>query len=302
MARRFLENGLEGNIYAKSNLKTADHNESPSPSGLVAPGGFPICVGSLPRERPVLSSAIYHPSLRQLPCSHDWQPALPLPANQDICRDLFYTLGTNYTSATNTPYVPQASNDSSATGPDASGISGLESFDVYAQLSFEPRRDFVNGSAPSDEGWHTEDASLGEPGKPYFIANNYGPKYLNSKHGAYQIIQPLVTNSQAQDTNFTLSTIILSRQRTSSSAPTWSTAGATAFEVLEGSVQIQIGDYPVAQLEMGDVAFVPATVSYSYWTEGSYAKVLSVNAGQDGLNQQLIAEGKDWGYPTFPRY
>ncbi|KAB8226835.1 hypothetical protein ETB97_003904 [Aspergillus alliaceus] len=216
--------------------------------------------------------------------------------------DLFYALGQNYTSATKTPYVPQATNDSSATGPDDSGISGLKSFDVYAELDFEPRRDLVNGSAPSDEGWHTESASLGEPGRPYFIANNYGPKYLNSKHGAYQIVQPLVTNAQAQDTNFTMATLILSRQRASSSAPTWTATGATAFEVLEGSIQVQIGDYPATWLEMGDVAFVPATVEYRYWTEGSYAKVLSVNAGRDGLNEQLISEGKEWGYPTFPRY
>lgn len=198
--------------------------------------------------------------------------------------------------------MPQATNDSSATGPDDSGISGLESFDVYAELDFEPRRDLVNGSAPSDEGWHTEFASLGEPGRPYFIANNYGPKYLNSKHGAYQIVQPLVTNAQAQDTNFTMATLILSRQRASSSAPTWTATGATAFEVLEGSIQVQIGDYPATWLEMGDVVFVPATVEYRYWTEGSYAKVLSVNAGRDGLNEQLIGEGKEWGYPTFPRY
>ncbi|KAE8147332.1 RmlC-like cupin domain-containing protein [Aspergillus avenaceus] len=216
--------------------------------------------------------------------------------------DLFYSLGTNYTSATNTPYVPQATNDSSASGPDPDGISGLESFDVYAQLSFEPRRDIANGSAPSDKGWHTDSASLGKPGKPYFIANNYGPKYLNSKHGAYQIVQPLVTSSQAQDTNFTLSTVIMSRQRASSSAPTWTAAGAIAFEVLEGSVQIQIGNYPAARLEMGDVAFVPPSVSYRYWTEGSYAKFLSVNAGRDGLDQRLIQAGKDWAYPTFPRY
>lgn len=47
-------------------------------------------------------------------------------------RDLFYTLGQNYTSSTNTPYTTAASNDSSATGPNGNVISSLQRFDVYA--------------------------------------------------------------------------------------------------------------------------------------------------------------------------
>ncbi|KAL5356166.1 RmlC-like cupin domain-containing protein [Aspergillus floccosus] len=217
--------------------------------------------------------------------------------------DLFYALGKNYTSGTNTAYVPQAVNDSSTAGPGASEISSLERFDVYAQLDFEPRRDFINGSAPADADWHsvgTKATSLGQPGEPYFIASNYGPKYLNSEHGAYQIVQPLVTPSQAQDTNFTLSTIIMSRQK--GTAPTWSGNGACAFEVIEGSVVIQIGAYPAARLEMGDVAFIPRLESYQYWTEASYAKVLYVSSGKEGADQQLLAGGKGWNYPTFPKY
>ncbi|KAL4891448.1 RmlC-like cupin domain-containing protein, partial [Aspergillus ambiguus] len=217
--------------------------------------------------------------------------------------DLFYALGKNYTSVTNTPYVPQAVNDSAAAGPSSGGISGLQRFDVYAQLDFEPRRDFVNGSAPADADWHSIDSTtttLGQPGEPYFIANNYGPKYLNSQQGSYQIVQPLVTSTQAQDTNYTLSTIIMSRQK--ATAPSWIGNGACAFEVLEGSVLIKIGSYPVARLEAGDVAFVPRMVSYQYWTEASYAKVLYVSSGKEGVDQRLIADGQDWGYPTFPKY
>ncbi|PLB44973.1 quercetin 2,3-dioxygenase [Aspergillus steynii IBT 23096] len=213
--------------------------------------------------------------------------------------DLFYALGQNFSSATNTPYIPQASNTS---GQDSNAVSGLESFDVYAQLDFQPRRDFANGSAPSDEGWHSESDSLGQSGKPYFVANNYGPKYLNSEHGAYQIVQPLVTNSQSQDTNFTMSTLIVSRQRAAAKAPTWNAAGAAAFEVLEGSLMIQIGDYPEARLEMGDVAFIPKHVPYRYWNQGAYAKALYVSSGREGADQRLIRGGKSWAYPTFPRY
>lgn len=218
-------------------------------------------------------------------------------------RDLFYALGTNYTSGTETPYVPGSGNSSSssATGPDSSTISGLQQYDVYAQLDFTPRRDIVNGTAPSDSGWHTESDTLGAAGKPYFIANNYGPKYLNSQYGAYQIVQPLVTAMQAQDTNYTLSTIIMSRQPSNATAPTW-TAGPAAFEVLEGSVQVQIGEYETARVEMGDVVFVPKGVTYRYWNEGAQAKVLYVSSGADGVDSQLIKGGRTWADPVWPKY
>ncbi|KAL4919256.1 RmlC-like cupin domain-containing protein [Aspergillus aurantiobrunneus] len=215
--------------------------------------------------------------------------------------DLFYFLGTNHSSSTNTPYVPKPSNDSSSAGGSSEIISTLQRFDVYAQLDFKPRRDFANGSAPASANWHSIDStetSLGKPGEPYFVANNYGPKYLNARHGAYQIVQPLVTNTQSQDTNFTMSTIILSRQE--GAAPVLNGSGASAFEVLEGSLLVKIGKYPVARLETGDVAFVPPRVSFQYWSEASYAKVLYVGSGKDGVDTRLIAEGKDWGYPTFP--
>ncbi|RDW83642.1 cupin domain-containing protein [Aspergillus mulundensis] len=214
--------------------------------------------------------------------------------------DLFYTLGTNFSSATNTPYVPAASNSSSS--PPAEVIASLQKFDVYAQLDFEPTRDLVNGSSSTESSWHAIDSTvtpLGEPAQPYFIANNYGPKYLNSRHGAYQIVQPLVTNAQSQDTNYTLSTIIMSRLH-AGSADSWKGDGACAFEVLDGSVMIQIGKYPVARLESGDVAFVPKGTEYRYWSERSYAKVLYVSSGEGGLDRRLIEGGKSWAYPTFP--
>ncbi|KAJ5295038.1 hypothetical protein N7508_009859 [Penicillium antarcticum] len=213
--------------------------------------------------------------------------------------DLFYALGTNYTSGTDTPYVPAHSNSSSS--PDSSVISSLQRFDVYAKLDFEPRRDFVNGTAPIDNSeWHTGDNSLGTPAQPYFIANNYGPKYLNSKFG-YQVIQPLVTPAQAQDTNYTLSTISLSRQ-TKDNAPTYTLPGAAAFEVLEGVLMIKIGDYPVATLFMGDVAFIPVGVSFTYYSQVAFTKVLHVSSGSNGVDSQLIQSGKSWNYPTFPQY
>lgn len=220
------------------------------------------------------------------------------------CRDLFYTLGQNYSTGTNTPYTPAASNDSAATGPDSSIISKLQSLDVYAQLDFEPRRDFTNGSAPASS-WHEKSNALATtPGDPYFVANNYGPKYLNRQHGTYQVVQPLCTPTQTQDVNFTLSTILINRPRKgqTTTVPTWEGPGAAAFEVLEGSLQIQIADYPVATLSMGDVAFIPAQTTYRYWTEGAVTKVLYVSSGRDGVDQRLIRSGEQWDYVAFPRH
>lgn len=195
--------------------------------------------------------------------------------------------------------MPQASNGSSS--PSASVISTLQKYDVYAQLSFEPRRDLVNGTAPVDDSeWHTGANQLGTPGEPYFIANGYGPKYLNSKYG-YQIVQPLVTPKQSQDTNYTLSTMILSRT-TKTSPPEWTLSGAAAFEVLEGVLSIKIGDYPEATLYNGDVAFIPSNTAFTYYTSVAFTNVLYVSSGSKGVDTQLISGGKSWDYTTFPKY
>lgn len=57
---------------------------------------------------------------------------------------------------------------------------------------------------------------------------------------------------------------------------------------------------PVARLEMGDIPFIPRGVEYQYWTQGSYAKVLYVSSGTEGMDTRLLAGGRDWGFPTFP--
>ncbi|OKP03397.1 Quercetin 2,3-dioxygenase [Penicillium subrubescens] len=200
--------------------------------------------------------------------------------------DLFYALGTNYTSGTDTPYVPQSTNSSPTTGPGASTISALQKYDIYAELDFKPRRDLVNGTAPiGDSEWHTGAHKLGTPGQPYLIANSYGPMYLNSQHG-YQIVQPLVSPKQAQDKNYTLLTLTISWQ-TKSNPRRWVLAGAAAFEVLEGVLSIKIGDLSRYAIEHGEVAFT---------------KFLYVSSGTKGVDQQLIRSGKSWNFVTFPKY
>ncbi|KAF8859847.1 hypothetical protein BDZ45DRAFT_741940 [Acephala macrosclerotiorum] len=66
--------------------------------------------------------------------------------------DLFYALSSgNYTASTLTPYDPSANASlDSAAGSSAGLIATLEGFDVYSQSTYSPRRDAINGTAPSN--------------------------------------------------------------------------------------------------------------------------------------------------------
>ncbi|KAE9367091.1 RmlC-like cupin, partial [Stipitochalara longipes BDJ] len=210
--------------------------------------------------------------------------------------DLFYALSSaNYSSSTLSPYNPSA-NDSSSSPP-ASVISSLQSFDVYAQLQYNPRRDAVNGTAPANTTWHNGANALATDAyTPYFVANDYGPKYLNSAtQSFYQVIQPLVTPTQSAG-NFTMSTITIAKGSTNS---TTSHPGHTAFEILEGQLMVRM-EGEVLSLLQGDVVFIPGNTTYGYWSEVAYTKFLHVGAGAKGLDTALIAEGEDWDSPVWP--
>ena len=196
-------------------------------------------------------------------------------------------------------YVPQFDNSTSAAGPDAATISVLENFDVYAKLDFQPRTDTVNGSAPANSGWHTEPNALGPASEPYFIANGWGPKYLNSRYG-YQIIAPLAGSEQTQDLNFTMSTISISSLPDGSVAPTWNLTGATGLQILEGELTVRMGAHAPVTLSSGDVSFIPPYTPFSYWSESFLTQVLSMNGGDNGLDQRLIQGGESYNFVTFP--
>lgn len=213
-------------------------------------------------------------------------------------RDLFLTIGKNLTTSTYTPYVPQVDNGTSSGIPDAAAMSSLVRFDVYAQPNFTPRADVVDGTAPPS-GWHTSANKLGAPGEPYFVANGWGPKYINKDTG-YQIVAPLVTPTQSQDTNFTLSTISMSATPSNVTVPRWTFPGAAAFQVLEGKLVIQIGEHHPYELITGDVAFVPGGVPLRYWSESYFTKVYFISSGHEGLDQKLIESGEAYEFVTFP--
>ncbi|KAF2468606.1 RmlC-like cupin [Lindgomyces ingoldianus] len=214
-------------------------------------------------------------------------------------KELFFFLAdSNYTASTQTPYAPVAatSNGSGSAGPPPEVLQQLQQFDVYAELDFNPRRDLVNGSAPAGIGWHEKmDIIPAMAGRSYFVAKDHGPKFLNRDTG-YQIVQPLVTPTTGEG-RFTQGTITMSLHPSNGSLLMHTLASHTAFEVLEGALWISISDEN-ATLITGDVALVPGNVTFAYWSEVAFTKVMYVSAGIEGI--VLLGSAEQWGWPVFP--
>lgn len=239
--------------------------------------------------------------------------------------DLFFALADgNFTPSTFAPYkLTEADNfNATSSSPPDSVISQLEAFDVFAQLAYAPTTNIVNGSFSSTgapTGWH-EGQHVDELGAdettPYFVAKDYGVKFLNSEAGFFQIVQPLVTQTQSAG-NFSTATIIISEKLSNESAmsvvgngtasPTGASAsgstaltGHCAFEVLEGLFTFEMSGETLL-MATGDVVFVPAGTAFQYYSQVPFTKVLYISQGADGLDARLIANGQSgWEFPTWP--
>ncbi|ESZ96362.1 hypothetical protein SBOR_3245 [Sclerotinia borealis F-4128] len=216
--------------------------------------------------------------------------------------ELFYALAdSNWTSAssgTQPPYDPLIVVNGSSSPP-ASVLNALESFDVYAQFDFVPRRDAVNGTAPTNTTWHTGTNKLGAQGSPYYVAKDFGPKYINDAAG-YQIIQPFVTPVQSGG-DFSLSTITLDRKLSNITIPTSQFTGHAAFEIIEGMVTVELQGETLSLIQ-GDVVFIPGNTTYKYYSTVNFSKFLFIGAGAEAMDTQLIANGASWSSPVWPTY
>lgn len=214
--------------------------------------------------------------------------------------NLFYFLANeNVTYETKTPYTPADVSDAAGSGSSSEIITKLQSFDVYGRLDFTPPTDLINGSRPVGSIWH--DAVNNIPtsaGSPYFVASNWGPKYLNNDTGAYQIVQPFVTPTTG-GRNFTQGTITLSRQFPNATLTQWQLVDHVAINVLEGAVSLTITDEIVTLLG-GDVAFVPGGTPFKYESKTAFTKFMYVSAGAEGLDQQLLGNAVNWSWPVYP--
>lgn len=216
--------------------------------------------------------------------------------------DLFYFLGSdNITSPTKSPYVPNS--NVSTPGGDGDVITALVRFDVHAKLAYSPPMAFdANGTTDASQSWHNGANELAaDENTPFFVAKDYGPKYLSgdAKTG-YAVIQPFITSKQSAG-NFTEGTITLSEPEEEASPKSWSLPGHTALETVDGVVGVQVEGFADAvSLAIGDVVFIPAGTSFSFWGEAAFSKVLYVGQGKDTLDSRLIAEAKSWNSPVWP--
>jgi quercetin dioxygenase-like cupin family protein len=204
-----------------------------------------------------------------------------------------------YESAIGSEFVPAASVE---TGLDASLISALEYFDVYAQTDYVPRRDFVNGSAGGDSNWHNGSNTLAaDETTPNFIAKNYGPRYLNADDGVYRVISPLATGNQTTD-NFTMGTVTMSLLMSNQTATKVSFNQPVAFQLEEGALVVEVDGYDAVTLIQGDVVFVPAATEFVYYAVTGFTKFMYVSGGGDGFDYQLLQRAVSWDYATYPVY
>lgn len=215
--------------------------------------------------------------------------------------DLFYFIASaNVSSNTHSPYIPNS--NATTPGGDESTINSLERFDVHAKLDYSPPMHFDNnGTTDSHIAWHN---GANEPAEnsstPFFIAKDFGPKYLAvSANASYTIIQPFITAAQSNG-NFTEGTLTLS-QGSNVTASLWNLPGHTALEVIDGAVGVWVEGYAEsAALSIGDVVFVPSHTAFSFWAGAAFAKVLYVGQGNDTLDSRLVAQARPWNAAVWP--
>ncbi|KAA8651103.1 hypothetical protein EYZ11_005310 [Aspergillus tanneri] len=217
-----------------------------------------------------------------------------------------FSQGDHDTHSISTPYIP-LTDDSSPFGPmTPKEYNLLVSLDLFAapEEEYIPRRDFVNGTAGDGETkqpWHDGPNTLPDDSTtPYFIAKDYGPKYLNTDIG-YKVIQPLTTAKQTEG-NFTMGTIIMSPKMANETISRAILPHHFALQMEEGQLSFQVQGYPRVHLLHGDVAFVPASTPFSYYATIPYTKFMYMNAGGKGLDYQLLSRSVPWEFPAYPTY
>lgn len=179
-------------------------------------------------------------------------------------------------------------------------FSELPSWDVYPQLDFTPRKDLVNGKAGPGNWYDGVNELPPDNKKPVWVAKNYGPKWLNSEFGYYQIITPLVRGQQTENM-FAQGHITMSPKSERARAPQTKSPHATAFQMEEGQLAVTVRGFDTVHLIHGDVVFVPPNTPFTYYAEAEFTKFMYVSGGGDGLDAMLISQAKNWTSAFYPR-
>lgn len=211
--------------------------------------------------------------------------------------------GGDYSSDVHAPYVPDPV-DEQPFGPMTPDTAKMFApLDLFAvpENEFIPRRDFVNGTASDEQlNWHNGTNELPtDATEPYFVAHNYGPKFLNTDIG-YKVIQPIATVDNSHTGNFTMGTITLSARRDNETESRVTLTNHLGIQMNDGQLVLQVQGYKTAYLLQGDVAFIPAHTPFSYYATVPLTKFLYLNAGPHGLEYDLLKRSVSWGFPSYP--
>jgi quercetin dioxygenase-like cupin family protein len=154
--------------------------------------------------------------------------------------------------------------------------------------------DFVNGTTPEGlDTWHVADQTLpDDPSKAYFISSNRGPKYLERQSG--QVTAQLTSGKQTGN-KLSVATIAM-KQGCKQESLTFDVD--QAFQVTEGQLSLGING-EIVQLIYGDLAFIPKSTAFSYWSDARFTKVVNWAAGS-GLADHLITQSESWDYAVWP--
>ncbi|KAG7424615.1 Quercetin 2,3-dioxygenase [Fusarium oxysporum f. sp. raphani] len=101
---------------------------------------------------------------------------------------LIDVIGQQWNTTTNSPY-PNSYIEEGASGTGSAPVADVQQLnylDVWPQPDFVPRRDILNGTTSSSAAWHDGPNYLGNnTDTTYWVANGYGPKYLNKAMTGY---------------------------------------------------------------------------------------------------------------------
>jgi len=131
------------------------------------------------------------------------------------------------------------------------------------------------------------------------------PRIVGTVQGRrYQIVTPFVTGVQTNGT-FSQGTLTISPfwegYSGSATAKVIKSAVATAFMVEEGQLEVAVEgfDEPTTLID-GDVVFVPPNTSFLYAATAEFTKVMYVTGGVQGLDRELMGQGRLWNSAFYP--
>ncbi|KND87024.1 Quercetin 2,3-dioxygenase [Tolypocladium ophioglossoides CBS 100239] len=203
------------------------------------------------------------------------------PGGFEYLFDVF-SLGEFETSAISSPYIVIPA-DAQPSGPLTPELDVLfAGLDLYA--------------APEEAlKWHNGANTLpNDPTEPYFVAKDYGPKYLNSDNG-YKVIRPLATPEQA-----TGGTIIMSPKLPNQSSSNATLPHHFALQMEDGQLVLSVNGYDSVSLLQGDVTFIPSGIPFTYHSTVPFTKFMYMNARAEGLDNQLLKKSVNWDFPAYP--